>query len=1094
MKDARIETERSIFFKALEIDSETARDEYLTTACAGDPMLRADVEALLHAHEEPQELLDTPIVRGTDAVSPHFEAPGEAVGPYRLVRQIGEGSFGIVFLAEQEQPVRRQVALKIIKPGMDTKEVIARFETEKQALAMMDHPNIARVFDAGITESGRPYVAMELAQGTPITEYCRHNELTLRDRLTLLIDVCRAIQHAHQKGIIHRDIKPNNILVTNRDGKPMPKVIDFGIAKALDHSAADQTRLTTLNQIVGTPLYMSPEQTRRGNLDIDTRTDVYSLGVLLYELLTGTTPHEEERLKDIELEEIQRIICEEEPPRPSKRIAMSQERGSKSSKRTALTAPIGTVSADLDWIVMKALEKDPARRYESAAALASDVERYLLGQAVEAHPPSAAYRAKKFVRRYRVPVSVAAAILLFLIIGGVSTGVANWKLVQKNAQQRWSLYLADMALAQDHWERGRLDQLETLLRKYIPNEGEEDIRDFEWYYLWRQWKCNNTADGLPLPHDGDWKWQDSSADGSRLAVVGGRKVVVFDMNTRKQLASFRAGEARWKGVGLSISPDGGYVVYRGKKSMVLANVDTGEERPIEGSRGDGTATFSPDSRTLAVAVGPAIWLWDIDSGTKTGDLAGHSGDVLAMRFSPDGKQLASAGMDATVRVWNLSDLQAKWAGKAGATLILSVAWSPDGKLLATGRSDKMVVVWDAEGGELERPLGGARDHVRVVAFSPDGKLLAAGCREGVVRMWSLPDFAEHEPISGFDGLFSLSFLPDGRLVFPRNGDLVIRKVESTRSDSFPVVTPPDLLPERASPSPAFSTDGNILVATGPGFPRRVYFWQVTRGRGKAAKPLELDFDPVMLAVSSQDLLAVTDARSPTAHLFDLKTRQSKGQLVLSRHVLFSCLAFSASGNRLAVGGYNGSVLVWDLKSHEVIMDNSAYKSWVRDLYFCHDENRLLTVSMDGSVREWDVESARLLHTAAEPGDSKALGVVAASDWSVFAAGYYDGVIRLFDPKSYTEVETLRGHKYAVRGLRIINHGTTLISIGGERTVRIWNLATCEERLAIDHRIGICETLAVSPDEGTIAVGMRDGSIRLISAASPEEVQAEPGWR
>jgi serine/threonine protein kinase/tetratricopeptide (TPR) repeat protein len=411
----------SVFFAALEKGSPQERAAYLEEACGKDQELRQHVERLLLAHPKVGSFLQAPApaLPGTVDEPTLTERPGTVVGPYRLMEQIGEGGFGLVFVAEQQQPVRRKVALKVIKPGMDTREVIARFEAERQALALMDHPHIAKVLDAGTTESGRPYFAMELVKGIPITDYCDQNQLTPRERLELFVSVCQAVQHAHTKGVIHRDLKPSNVLVTLHDGTPVVKVIDFGVAKAIGQRLTEKTIYTRFAQLIGTPLYMSPEQAEMSGLDIDTRSDIYSLGVLLYELLTGTTPFDQERLRKAGFDEVRRIIREEEPPKPSTRLstlgetlsAVSAKRKTEPRKLPAL------VRGELDWIVMKALEKDRTRRYETANGLARDVQRYLADEPVEACPPSTGYKLRKFTRKYRRPVSVATAFVVLLVLG-----------------------------------------------------------------------------------------------------------------------------------------------------------------------------------------------------------------------------------------------------------------------------------------------------------------------------------------------------------------------------------------------------------------------------------------------------------------------------------------------------------------------------------------------------------------------------------------------------------------------------------------------------------------------------------------------------
>ncbi len=357
------------------------------------------------------------------------------------MEQIGEGGFGLVFVAEQQEPVKRKVALKVIKPGMDTRLVIARFEAERQALALMDHPNIAKVLDAGATESGRPYFVMELVRGIPITDYCDKNQLAPKERLELFVTVCQAIQHAHQKGIIHRDIKPSNVLVTSHDGKPVAKVIDFGVAKAIHQQLTDRSIYTNFAQMIGTPLYMSPEQAEMSGMDIDTRSDIYSLGVLLYELLTGTTPLDRKRLANAAYDEIRRLICEEEPPKPSTRLSTSESIASVAAQRHTEPVKLSKLMrGDLDWITMKCLEKDRTRRYETAKGVARDIQRYLCDEPVEASPPSATYRLRKLFVRNKGKV-VAASLILLVLLAGIA--VSTWQAIRATRAEQLALTAAE---------------------------------------------------------------------------------------------------------------------------------------------------------------------------------------------------------------------------------------------------------------------------------------------------------------------------------------------------------------------------------------------------------------------------------------------------------------------------------------------------------------------------------------------------------------------------------------------------------------------------------------------------------------------------
>jgi len=547
-----------LFLNAVGRQNSAERMAYLDAQCGPDAELRRRVEVLLAAQSKVGGFLE-PQADLTGAYQPKPTKPeataavGDRIGPYKLLEKIGEGGMGEVWVADQLEPIKRRVALKLIKPGMDSRSVLGRFEAERQALAVMDHPNIAKVLDAGTTTDGRPYFVMELVKGTPITEFADARKLTPKQRLELFVPVCQAIQHAHMKGIIHRDIKPSNVLVALHDETPVPKVIDFGVAKAVGQQLTENTIYTGFGALVGTPTYMAPEQATFNQLDVDTRADVYALGVLLYELLAGSPPIEKERLKKAALDEVLRIVRDEEPPRPSARLSTSQAKASIAATRGSEPAKLSALmKGELDWIVMKALEKDRTRRYETANGFAADVQRYLCGEQVQAVPPSLGYRLKKMYRRNKAAVWVSMAFTLLILSAAVISGylairatsaeqkaeqdrdvareaerkeTEQRELAQKKAEEaiaardeaRRTHYAAQMNLAQNAFNTNDGPACLRLLDELKPKPGEKDLRGIEWHYLCRQFHTYERA--VPLPDSGGQSFNIFSRDGKRIVHV-----------------------------------------------------------------------------------------------------------------------------------------------------------------------------------------------------------------------------------------------------------------------------------------------------------------------------------------------------------------------------------------------------------------------------------------------------------------------------------------------------------------------------------------------------------------------------------------------
>jgi serine/threonine protein kinase len=766
---------KAIFLGALDRTDGSERAAYLVDACRGEASVRAQVEELLEAHvragvfltseaetatgdDTNTAALEATALRTAAATTspglepapqdlvrhgPIAEGPGSRIGPYTIVRKLGEGGMGIVFLAEQERPVRRKVALKVIKPGMDTEQIVSRFEAERQALALMDHPGIARVLDAGATESGRPFFVMELVDGVPINEYCDRERLALGTRLELFVAVCRSIEHAHQRGVIHRDIKPSNVLVALVDGQPMPKVIDFGVAKAIDQRLTERTLFTQFGVMVGTPEYMSPEQAGDSGAAIDTRSDVYALGVLLYELLTGTTPLGPVRLLEAAFSEVLRRIREEEPPRPSTRLSGSGEAlASIAACRDIDPAQMTRlVRGELDWITMKALHKDRRQRYATAVALGQDVQRYLDDEPVEASPPSMLYRAGKLMRKHRAAILTVAGAVLMLAGSALVTA--------------WLLPRA----AHDARPAAATTPTPTPPTPMEPRWILKDHTDVAWCVAF-------APDGKTLV----------TCAGNRGATAG--ELLGYRLDAGKPVPAYRAQEPhgiRW----VAFAADG--------KSMATAEYD-GMIRIRDPATGkvltqwfahDGGAQcvkFTRDGRML-VSCGKdgKAKVWDVATREVKTTMAGSAEHLYSLDLSHDEKTLLTGASDATAVQWNVETGESKGNFTENKGPIEGVRYSPNGTLMAVAGWEGVVSLWGATTGARVRSLPGPGGGILALAFTPDGRRLLGGTELGQLQLWDVATGAVLSTTGAHDGnIRAIGFSPDGKLMATASHDWTIK--------------------------------------------------------------------------------------------------------------------------------------------------------------------------------------------------------------------------------------------------------------------------------------------------------------------------------
>ncbi|HMK84472.1 MAG TPA: protein kinase [Steroidobacteraceae bacterium] len=1106
MIDERRERIKDLLHHAMQLAVEE-RSRFLDETCASDPGMRLEIESLLCADADapPGFLRSSGSARlATDARAHEAPVAGLEAGQlfeerYVLIRKLGEGGMGQVWLAEQIAPVERQVALKLIKAGMYDATVLQRFLAERQSLAIMDHPCIAKVFDAGTTALGQPYFVMEFVPGVPITEYCDRRKLGISERLELFIRACEGVQHAHQKAVIHRDLKPANILVVELDGQPMPRIIDFGLAKPAAPAEGD-TVYTQLGHFLGTPGYMSPEQVAPSLYDIDTRTDVYSLGVILCVLLTGLQPFETRRGERPPVYELLRKIREEDPPPLTTKVSADRDSAIMVAfaRSTDPKQLVRRLRGDLEWITMKALERDRERRYATPLELAQDLRRSLNYEPIVARPANAAYQLRRFIRRHRIAAAVTGVVVVLAIVTSGAGLIAVRKEREAQSQRHEAEMRTRQALdAQAHLltevAAQRLRDFDVagaraIILDVLTNPKFLHARSPDAISVFQDVRAADRELALLSGHRERVFDAAYSPDGERIVTASADKTArVWDARTAAQLAVLTGHTDRI--FAAAYSPDGRRIVTASRdRTARVWDAQTGAQLLVLPGHGDRVsfAAFSPDGERIVTASWDRVArVWDAHSGALLTSLVGHSDVLYSAGYSPDGARIVTASQDKTARIWDARTGAALAVLAGHGDYVASAAYSPDGARIVTASADRTARIWDARSGAALGVLAGHSEVVYSAAYSPDGGRIVTASWDRTARIWDAHTAAQLAVLSGHAAtVASAEYSPDGERIVTASQDGTARIWNAHIGAQLAVLAGH----AEGVYSATYSPDGERIVTASEDATARI--WSARTGAPLTV--LTGHRGAVSFAVFSPDgERIVTASQDKTARIWDARSGVELATLTGHADRLY-CAAYSPDGERIVTASRDKTARIWDARSGAELAVLSGHNDRVYFAAYSPDGRRIVTASRDKTARIWDARSGEPLEVLAGHLDEILTAAYSPDGLHVVTASL-DDTVRIWDQRTGKELAVLSGNGDRAVSAAYSPDGTRLVTTSADRVARIWDAHSGAELAALVGHGGDVEFGAYSPDGVHLVTAALDKTARIWNAQVPGDIDAQILW-